>query len=170
MLHAPPLRPLLSVACASRRLSAIEGAPSSSKSVPQPRPVFSGALAAASAPSPAPLLSVAPASHRLRAIAGTLDGCLVGGRAPLEPHVRCPYCGARVWSVTAAGLAPRSACRRLGAHEGRLEYFVCVSGHLHGSCWLARLSSSVGEGDGGSGSRSDDGFGSEEEDDRRMVL
>ncbi|CAM0954849.1 unnamed protein product [Alopecurus aequalis] len=101
--------------------------------------------------------------------------CLVGGRAPLEPHVRCPYCGACVWSVTAAGLAPRSACRRLGAHEGRLEYFVCVSGHLHGSCWLARLSSSDGEGErerGGSGSHSsdDDGFGSEEEDDRRMAL
>ncbi|XP_047044242.1 EID1-like F-box protein 3 [Lolium rigidum] len=98
--------------------------------------------------------------------------CLVGGRAPLEPRVRCPYCGARVWSVTAAGLAPRSACRRLGAHEGRLEYFVCVSGHLHGSCWLARLSDSDGERDG-SGSLSDDGdaFGaSEEEDDRRMAL
>uniref|UniRef100_A0ACD5TFL2 Uncharacterized protein n=1 Tax=Avena sativa TaxID=4498 RepID=A0ACD5TFL2_AVESA len=82
--------------------------------------------------------------------------CLVGGRAPLEPRVRCPYCGARVWSVTTAGLAPRSACRRLGAHEGRLEYFVCVSGHLHGSCWLARLSSSDGEGADGSGSLSDD--------------
>jgi hypothetical protein len=22
-----------------------------------------------------------------------------------------------------------------------MEYFVCVYGHLHGSCWLARLSS-----------------------------
>jgi hypothetical protein len=103
--------------------------------------------------------------------------CLVGGRAPLEPRVRCPYCGARVWSVTAAGLAPRSACRRLGAHEGRLEYFVCVSGHLHGSCWLARLSDSDGErGRDGSGSRSDDdgffaaGAASEEEDDGRMAL
>uniref|UniRef100_A0ACD5T920 Uncharacterized protein n=1 Tax=Avena sativa TaxID=4498 RepID=A0ACD5T920_AVESA len=89
---------------------------------------------------------------------------LVGGRAPLEPRVRCPYCGARVWSVTAAGLAPRSACRRLGAHEGRLEYFVCVSGHLHGSCWLARLSSSDGEGADGSGSLSDD------DDDGRVAL
>jgi hypothetical protein len=79
--------------------------------------------------------------------------------------------------VTAAGLAPRSACRRLGAHEGRLEYFVCVSGHLHGSCWLARLSDSDGDRErDGSGSRSDDdGFfaaaaGSEEEDDGRMAL
>ncbi|KAL6839325.1 hypothetical protein ACP4OV_030997 [Aristida adscensionis] len=69
---------------------------------------------------------------------------LVRHRAPLEPRVRCPYCGARVWSMTAAGLAPRSASRRLGAGEGQLEYFVCVSGHLHGSCWLARLSDSDG--------------------------
>ena len=29
---------------------------------------------------------------------------LVGGRAPLEPHVRCPYCGARVWSCWLARL------------------------------------------------------------------
>ncbi|KAF8719386.1 hypothetical protein HU200_024096 [Digitaria exilis] len=71
---------------------------------------------------------------------------LVGHRAALEPRVRCPYCGARVWSMTAAGLAPRSASRRLGANEGRLEYYVCVSGHLHGSCWLARLSDSEGAG------------------------
>jgi hypothetical protein len=68
--------------------------------------------------------------------------CLVGRRAPLETRVRCPYCGARVWSMVAAGMAPRSACRRLGAHEGRLQYYVCVSGHLHGNCWLARLTSS----------------------------
>ena len=75
---------------------------------------------------------------------------LVGHRAPLEPRVRCPYCGARVWSMTAAGLAPRSASRRLGANDGRLEYFVCVSGHLHGSCWLARISDSEGAGPDGS--------------------
>ncbi|KAJ1263480.1 hypothetical protein BS78_09G187900 [Paspalum vaginatum] len=82
---------------------------------------------------------------------------LVGHRAALEPRVRCPYCGARVWNMTAAGLAPRSASRRLGATEGRLEYFVCVSGHLHGSCWLARLSDSEGAGHDGSvsGSGSD---------------
>lgn len=80
---------------------------------------------------------------------------LVGHRAALEPRVRCPYCGARVWSMTAAGLAPRSASRRLGATDGRLEYFVCVSGHLHGSCWLARLSDSEGAGND-AGSDDDD--------------
>jgi hypothetical protein len=54
----------------------------------------------------------------------------------------------------------RASRRRLGAHEGRLDYFVCVSGHLHGSCWLARVSDSDedGERDGAdcSGSLSDD--------------
>ncbi|EEC68572.1 hypothetical protein OsI_36903 [Oryza sativa Indica Group] len=34
---------------------------------------------------------------------------LVIHRGPLEPHVRCPYCGARVWSMTAAGLARLSS-------------------------------------------------------------
>uniref|UniRef100_A0A0E0A140 F-box domain-containing protein n=1 Tax=Oryza glumipatula TaxID=40148 RepID=A0A0E0A140_9ORYZ len=87
---------------------------------------------------------------------------LVGHRAPLEPRVRCPYCGARVWSMTAAGLAPRSACRRLGANEGRLEYFVCVSGHLHGSCWLARLSSSSSSSDGERSADSDSNHSDDE--------
>ncbi|OAY74089.1 EID1-like F-box protein 3 [Ananas comosus] len=67
---------------------------------------------------------------------------LVGRQAELEARVRCPYCGARVWSMTAAGLVPRSAPRRLGSRDGGggLEYFVCVNGHLHGCCWLAHLS------------------------------
>jgi hypothetical protein len=92
---------------------------------------------------------------------------LVGHRAPLEPRVRCPYCGARVWSMTAAGLAPRSASRRLGANEDQLEYFVCVSGHVHGSCWLARLSDSEGAA-GNDGSDDDDGGASADEDDGKL--
>ncbi|CAN6332555.1 unnamed protein product [Urochloa humidicola] len=89
---------------------------------------------------------------------------LVGHRAALETRVRCPYCGARVWSMTAAGLAPRSASRRLGANEGRLEYFVCVSGHLHGSCWLARLSDSEGAGADGGSDDGDDASADEDDD------
>ncbi|KAJ6839671.1 EID1-like F-box protein 3 [Iris pallida] len=67
---------------------------------------------------------------------------LVGRRAELESgRLRCPYCGARVWSMSAARLVPRSASRRLGSHGGKqLDYFVCVNGHLHGNCWLAHLS------------------------------
>ncbi|XP_042518295.1 EID1-like F-box protein 3 [Macadamia integrifolia] len=67
--------------------------------------------------------------------------CLIGRRVELEEGVRCPYCGARVWSMTTARLVPKSAWRRLGSHDGALEYFVCVNGHLHGFCWLAPLSS-----------------------------
>ncbi|KAG0489664.1 hypothetical protein HPP92_006529 [Vanilla planifolia] len=67
---------------------------------------------------------------------------LVRRRVDLEMRIRCPYCGTRVWNMTAARLVPRSASRRLGAHHGRLEYFVCVNGHLYGNCWLEHLSSS----------------------------
>ncbi|KAG1371005.1 EID1-like F-box protein 3 [Cocos nucifera] len=83
---------------------------------------------------------------------------LISRQAELESQVRCPYCGARVWSMTTAGLVPRSASRRLGSHEGDLEYFVCVNGHLYGFCWLAHLSSSEDddEDDGGRGDSDDD--------------
>lgn len=73
--------------------------------------------------------------------------CLLGRRAALDPSVRCPYCGARVWNMVAANLVPRGASRRMGSDEGRLEYYVCVSGHVHGNCWLAHLTSSDGEHD-----------------------
>ncbi|KAJ3693743.1 hypothetical protein LUZ60_009223 [Juncus effusus] len=72
---------------------------------------------------------------------------LIKKHIELETRVRCPYCSARVWSMTAAGLVPKSASRRLGAHQGMLEYFVCVNGHMHGNCWLAHLSSDDDDGD-----------------------
>lgn len=67
--------------------------------------------------------------------------CLIARQVALEETDRCPYCGARVWSMTTAELVPRNAAKRLGSHDGALEYFVCVNGHLHGTCWLAPLSS-----------------------------
>ncbi|PSS06396.1 EID1-like F-box protein [Actinidia chinensis var. chinensis] len=67
--------------------------------------------------------------------------CLVARQVELEEKVRCPYCGARVWSMTTARLIPKSAAKRLGSQDDRLEYFVCVNGHLHGTCWLIPLSS-----------------------------
>ncbi|KAL3827917.1 hypothetical protein ACJIZ3_016719 [Penstemon smallii] len=68
--------------------------------------------------------------------------CLINRRVEFEEGVKCPYCGARVWSMTAARLIPRrSAARRLGSSDDALEYFVCLNGHLHGTCWLAPLSS-----------------------------
>ncbi|EOX94832.1 Circadian clock coupling factor ZGT [Theobroma cacao] len=67
--------------------------------------------------------------------------CLIRRQVAFEERVRCPYCGTRVWSMTTARLVPKSAARRLGSRDGRLEYFVCVNGHLHGTCWLVPLSS-----------------------------
>ncbi|XP_010905249.4 EID1-like F-box protein 3 [Elaeis guineensis] len=85
--------------------------------------------------------------------------CLIGRQVELESRVRCPYCGARVWSMTTAGLVPRSASRRVGSHEGDLEYFVCVNGHLHGFCWLAHLSSTDDDDDDDHDDRDDDDDG-----------
>ncbi|GMH25542.1 hypothetical protein Nepgr_027385 [Nepenthes gracilis] len=84
--------------------------------------------------------------------------CLIGRRVQLEERVQCPYCGTRVWSMTAARMVPRSAARRLGSHDGGLEYFVCINGHLHGTCLLVHLSSNdpVGDGDDESDSNDDD--------------
>ncbi|XWS46786.1 hypothetical protein CRYUN_Cryun14cG0098000 [Craigia yunnanensis] len=67
--------------------------------------------------------------------------CLIRRQVAFDDRVRCPYCGTRVWSMTTARLIPKSAAKRLGSREGRLEYFVCVNGHLHGACWLVPLSS-----------------------------
>ncbi|WOG94812.1 hypothetical protein DCAR_0314109 [Daucus carota subsp. sativus] len=72
--------------------------------------------------------------------------CLIRG-VGLEDGVHCPYCGARCWSMTAARLVPKSAARRLGANEDGIEYFVCVNGHMYGTCWLVRLSSDDGDDD-----------------------
>ncbi|KAF8015281.1 hypothetical protein BT93_H0934 [Corymbia citriodora subsp. variegata] len=92
--------------------------------------------------------------------------CLIGRRVELEDRA-CPYCGARVWSMTTARLVPRSAARRLGSRNGRLEYFVCVNGHLHGTCWLAPLSSEEeDDDDDGGGCEFDEDEEEDEGDDR----
>ncbi|KAE8703728.1 EID1-like F-box protein 3 [Hibiscus syriacus] len=66
--------------------------------------------------------------------------CMIRRQVAFDELVRCPYCGTRVWSMTAARLVPKSAARRLGSGDRRVEYFVCVNGHLHGACWLIPLS------------------------------
>lgn len=67
---------------------------------------------------------------------------LIRRRVDLETGQRCPYCAMRVWSMIAAGLIQRrSVARRLGSNEDGVEYFVCLNGHLHGTCWLVPLTS-----------------------------
>ncbi|KAK9726146.1 hypothetical protein RND81_05G193100 [Saponaria officinalis] len=67
--------------------------------------------------------------------------CLISRQIKLDERVRCPYCGARVWSMGNARMVPKSAAIRLGSHEDGLDFFVCINGHLYGSCWLVKLSS-----------------------------
>ncbi|KAL9227876.1 hypothetical protein vseg_003517 [Gypsophila vaccaria] len=81
--------------------------------------------------------------------------CLISRQVKLEEHVRCTYCGARVWSMACAKMVPKSAATRLGSHEEGLEFFVCINGHLYGSCWLFKLSSD-GDGDDDNGHDHDD--------------
>eukprot|EP01018_Ginkgo_biloba_P026660 Gb_11280 [translate_table: standard] len=68
--------------------------------------------------------------------------CLIQRKVQLEQDKLCPYCRARVWSMTAAKMIPKSASRRLAAYDGNLEYFVCLNGHMHGKCSLLPLSDS----------------------------
>ncbi|KAM3373682.1 EID1-like F-box protein 3 [Capsicum galapagoense] len=92
--------------------------------------------------------------------------CLIRRRVELEEGAKCPFCRARVWSMTAAQLIPKSAARRLGSMETGLEYFVCVNGHLYGACWLVPLSSD--EEKDGDGDDEDEDENSSEEAERRF--
>ena len=67
--------------------------------------------------------------------------CLIKQQVELEEKLCCPYYGAHVWSMTTARLVPKSVAWRLGTHDGGLEYFVCLNGHLNDKCWLVPLSS-----------------------------
>lgn len=64
---------------------------------------------------------------------------LVALSVKLEPKEVCPYCFTPMWNLLNANMIPKSSHRRLGAH-GDVEYFVCVSGHVHGRCSLLHLS------------------------------
>ncbi|KAH6793971.1 EID1-like 3 [Perilla frutescens var. hirtella] len=87
--------------------------------------------------------------------------CLIRKQVEFEEGMRCPYCAARVWSMTAAQLIPRkSVARRLGSSDDALEYFVCLNGHLHGTCWLVPLS----DDEGGDANDHDDDDEDEDED------
>ncbi|XP_073015772.1 EID1-like F-box protein 3 [Primulina eburnea] len=82
---------------------------------------------------------------------------LIGRQVDFDALLRCPYCGARMWSMLAGRLIPRkSAARRLGSSDDALEYFVCLNGHLHGTCWLAHLSSDDEKKDDDSSESADD--------------
>eukprot|EP00249_Psilotum_nudum_P024889 c29317_g1_i1 orf=983-1726(+) len=63
----------------------------------------------------------------------------------LEQNEICPYCFTKGWNMLKANMIPKSACRRVGAYEDEVEFFICVNGHLHGKCSLLHLSGSEAE-------------------------
>ncbi|KAJ9171930.1 hypothetical protein P3X46_015227 [Hevea brasiliensis] len=97
--------------------------------------------------------------------------CLIRRQVELEKRLRCPYCGFRVWNMTSARLVPKSAARRLGSSEGGLEYFVCLNGHLYGTCWLVPLSSDEDNGAAADDDKDDDEDSSDDDldDDGRQL-
>lgn len=67
---------------------------------------------------------------------------LTSKRVQLEEEEICAFCKARVWSMGAAQMIPKSASTRLAAFNGNVDYFVCLNGHVNGKCSLLPLSDS----------------------------
>lgn len=95
--------------------------------------------------------------------------CLIGRQVALEERVTCPYCGARVWSMTMAHLVPKSAARRLGSHDGGLDYFMCLNGHLYDMCWLVPLTDDEGSEEEEEDNDEDKDYGSDDNGGVRVI-
>ncbi|MCO5605721.1 hypothetical protein L7F22_059905 [Adiantum nelumboides] len=67
---------------------------------------------------------------------------LTSRKIQIEEEDKCPYCKARVWSMTRAGMIPQSASTRLAAYNENVEYLICLNGHVYGRCALLHLSDS----------------------------
>ncbi|KAM7266227.1 hypothetical protein ACFE04_004124 [Oxalis oulophora] len=67
---------------------------------------------------------------------------LIKKNAQFHPTEVCPYCRAKLWNMQQAKMIPQSASIRLGAYEDSIEYYVCLNGHMLGSCSLLPLSDS----------------------------
>lgn len=67
---------------------------------------------------------------------------LINKGAQLHPTEVCPYCKARLWSMLQANMVPQTASCRLGSYEDRVDYHVCLNGHMVGICILLPLSDS----------------------------
>ncbi|WOK92312.1 EID1-like F-box protein 2 [Canna indica] len=67
---------------------------------------------------------------------------LIDRQATLHPTEVCPYCKAKLWNMLLAKMIPRSACIKLGAYGDSIECYVCLNGHMLGTCALLPLSDS----------------------------
>ncbi|EPS68291.1 hypothetical protein M569_06481, partial [Genlisea aurea] len=64
---------------------------------------------------------------------------LIKRSGPMHQTQVCPYCKAKLWNMVAADMIPSSASCRLGAYEDCVEYYVCLNGHVLGTCTLLPL-------------------------------
>ncbi|KAL4382601.1 hypothetical protein AHAS_Ahas04G0249800 [Arachis hypogaea] len=67
---------------------------------------------------------------------------LINKAAELHPTQVCIYCKAKLWNMRQARMIPHSASSWLGSYEDGVEYYVCLNGHMLGTCTLLPLSDS----------------------------
>jgi len=74
--------------------------------------------------------------------ASEMKKMLIGSQAKFHPNEMCPYCKTKLWNLMQPNMIPSSAAVRLGAEDGSAEYYVCLNGHIFGSCTLIPISDS----------------------------
>ncbi|RYR53164.1 hypothetical protein Ahy_A06g028151 [Arachis hypogaea] len=62
--------------------------------------------------------------------------------AETEKKVAAKAAKAKLWNMRQAGMIPQSASSWLGSYEDGVEYYVCLNGHMLGTCTLLPLSDS----------------------------
>ncbi|KAJ1296659.1 hypothetical protein BS78_01G319400 [Paspalum vaginatum] len=67
---------------------------------------------------------------------------LIEKQAKFHPNEVCPYCKTKLWDLMEQNMIPKSAAVKLGADYGSVEYYVCLNGHIFGSCTLVPISDS----------------------------
>ena len=74
--------------------------------------------------------------------ASKMKTMLIERQANFHPNKMCPYCKTKLWNLMQPDMIPGSAAVRLGAEDGSVEYYVCLNGHILGSCTLIPISDS----------------------------
>jgi len=67
---------------------------------------------------------------------------LIERQAMFHPNEVCIYCKTKLWHLMQPNMIPSSASTRLDADDDSVEYYVCLNGHIIGSCTLMPFSDS----------------------------
>ncbi|KAG2540004.1 hypothetical protein PVAP13_9NG516400 [Panicum virgatum] len=67
---------------------------------------------------------------------------LIERQAMFHPNEVCIYCKTKLWHLMQPNMIPSSASMRLDADDDSVEYYVCLNGHIIGSCTLMPFSDS----------------------------